>query len=328
MKDNLRIAIIGAGLIGRKRAKALPAGIKLKIVCDVNLELAKSFAKEFNCSFTHNSQEIFSDPEINAVIIATPNGSLAELAVKSIEAGKNVLIEKPGGRTKKEIENIFNAWKKKKSVVFFGYNHRFHPAIAQAKEIVDSKQFGPVLFMRAKYGHGGRIGYEKEWRFKKELSGGGELVDQGSHLIDLTNFFIGSLAKVKSSINTFFWKTSLEDTAFMILENGKQTALLSVSAIEWKNLFCLEVMLEKAKLQIDGLGGSYGTEKLTVYKMKPEMGPPDMEGFVFDQLDISWESENKLFFEAIKNKDYSQEPFKQALYVFDIIEKVYAENKK
>ncbi len=323
----IKIAIIGAGLIGRKRAKALPQEVKLKTVCDVNLELAKSFAKEFNCLATNKVEEIFSDKEIEAVIIATPNGFLFELAVKAIDAGKHVLLEKPGGRNKKEIEDTYNAWKKKKGVVFFGYNHRFHPAIAKAKEIVDSKQFGPVLFMRAKYGHGGRIGYEKEWRFNKELSGGGELVDQGSHLIDLTNYFIGPLSKIKSSTNTFFWKTSLEDTAFLILENGKQTSLLSVSAVEWKNLFCLEIMLEKAKLQVDGLGGSYGIEKLTIYKMKSEMGPPDLEEIKFDQPDNSWGLENKLFFEAIKNKDYSDKSFKQAFYVFDIIEKVYAENK-
>lgn len=327
MKENLKIAIIGAGLIGKKRALSLPKDVKLKTICDVNLKLATNFAKEFHCSPTNKVEDIFDDKETDAVIISTPNGFLSKLAIKAINSGKHVLIEKPGGRNKKEIENTYYSWKKKKRVVFFGYNHRFHPAIAKAKEIVDSKQFGPVLFIRAKYGHGGRIGYEKEWRFRKELSGGGELVDQGSHLIDLTNYFVGPLAKVKSSTGTFFWKTNLEDTAFLILENEKQTSLLSVSAVEWKNLFCLEVMLEKAKLQVDGLGGSYGTEKLIIYKMKPKMGPPDIEELVFDQADQSWEKENKLFFDAIKSKDFSEEPFKQALYVFDIIEKVYAENK-
>lgn len=326
MKE-IKIAIIGAGLIGRKRAKALPRETELKTICDVNVDLAKSFGKEFKCTPTDKVEEILKDKEIEAVIISTPNGSLSELAVKAIQAGKHVLIEKPGGKSKKDIEIIYTAWGNNKVVVFFGYNHRFHPGISKAKEIVDSKKFGPVLFLRAKYGHGGRIGYEKEWRFKKELSGGGELVDQGSHLIDLSNFFIGPLKTVKSSINTFFWNTSLEDSAFLILENGKQTSLLSASAIEWKNLFCLEIMLKKAKLQVDGLGGSYGTEKLTVYKMKPEMGPPEIEEFIFDQPDRSWEDENRLFFEAIQNKNYSDEPFKQALYVFDIIEKVYAENK-
>lgn len=328
MKENLKIAIIGAGLIGKKRARSLPKEAELKIVCDTNSDSARSFATEFNCLATNKVGDIFNDKEIEAVIVATPNGFLSELAVKAIESGKHVLIEKPGGRNKKEIEAIHTAWKKNPVTVMFGYNHRFHPGIAKAKEIVDSKQFGSILFLRAKYGHGGRVGYEKEWRFKKQLSGGGELIDQGSHLIDLTNFFVGEMNKVKSSVKTFFWNTPLEDTAFMILENNsKQTAFLSASCVEWKNLFCLEIMLEKAKIQIDGLGGSYGREKLTLYKMKPEMGPPDVQKFLFEEKDNSWELENKLFFSKIVNQDYSDESIKQAIYVLDIIEKVYAENK-
>lgn len=324
----MKVAIVGAGLIGKKRARSLPKGTELKIICDTNLSLAKKFASEFNCNATSKLSDIIGDPEIKAVFIATPNGYLADIAVNVINSGKHVLIEKPGGRNKQEIEKIYSAWKKNKVIVLFGYNHRFHPAIAKAKKIIHSKKFGSVLFLRAKYGHGGRLGYEKEWRFDKNLSGGGELVDQGSHLIDLTNFFVGKLRKVKSSARTFYWQTNLEDTSFLILENEKQSALLSVSAVEWKNLFCLEIMLKNAKLQIDGLGGSYGTEKLAIYKMKPEMGPPNIVEEKFEQPDQSWSVENKLFFDKINKNEYTNEPFEQALYVFDIIEKVYDQNEK
>lgn len=328
MKGNLCVAIIGAGLIGRKRALSLPDDVKLLTVFDVNQNLAKKFSLEFKCKQAKSLEEILNDQGIGSVIVATPNASLAEIGRKVIERQKNVLIEKPGGRNSKDIEILYSNWKKNPVVVRIGYNHRFHPALQKAKELCDSQKYGSILFIRAKYGHGGRIGYEKEWRFKKALSGGGELVDQGSHLIDLTNFFVGELRSVKSTTKTFFWKTTLEDSAFMILENNNnQTALLSASCVEWKNIFCFEIMLENAKIQIDGLGGSYGTEKLTLYKMRPEMGPPDVEEFIFDQPDQSWKIENQIFFNDIKNKNYSKLSFQQAFYVFAIIEKVYAENK-
>ncbi|OGY24666.1 MAG: hypothetical protein A2172_03685 [Candidatus Woykebacteria bacterium RBG_13_40_15] len=325
----MKIAIIGAGLIGKKRALSLPKEVVLKTVCDVNESSAKSFAKGFNCFPTTNLKNVLGDKEIEALIIATPNGFLAELARKAIICGKHVLIEKPGATNKKGLETIWKEYKKNPVVVMFGYNHRFHPAIQKAKEIADSKKFGEILFIRAKYGHGGRLGYEKEWRFNEKLSGGGELIDQGSHLIDLTNFFIGPIDKIKSLTSTVFWKTNLEDTAFLLMGNKKgQMVSLSTSCVEWKNIFCFEIMLEKAKIQIDGLSGSYGTERLTLFKMKPEMGLPDVEEISFPAPDLSWKKENEVFFNRIKSKDFSEEPFKQASYVFDIIEKVYKENKK
>jgi len=325
----MKIAIIGAGLIGKKRALSLPKEVVLKTVCDVNESSAKSFAKGFNCFPTTNLKNVLGDKEIEALIIATPNGFLAELARKAIICGKHVLIEKPGATNKKELETIWKEHKKNPVVVMFGYNHRFHPSIQKAKEIADSKKFGEILFIRAKYGHGGRLEYEKEWRFNQELSGGGELIDQGSHLIDLTNFFIGPMPNIKSFACTLFWETPLEDAAFVLLANNKrQLASLSASCVEWKNIFTFEIMLEKAKIQIDGLGGSYGTEKLTSFKMRPEMGPPDVEEISFPGPDLSWERENEVFFTKIKGKYLSEEPFKQAFYVLDIIGKVYKENKK
>jgi hypothetical protein len=135
--------------------------------------------------------------------------------------------------------------------------------------------------------------------------------------------------KIKSLTSTVFWKTHLEDTAFILMGDKKgRMVSLSTSCVEWKNIFCFEIMLEKAKIQIDGLGGSYGTEKLTLYKMRPEMGPPDVEEFSFPGPDASWEKESELFFKRIQNKDYSTDSLKQAVYVLGIIEKVYQENKK
>lgn len=323
----MNIAIIGTGLIGRKRAKALPKDMNLSIVCDINKRRALEFAHEFRCDSEKDWRKVVRNPKIQAVIISTTNKFLSPIAETAILHGKHVLIEKPGARSIKELQKISKAYYKTKVVVMFGYNHRYHPSIIKAKNIVDSKKFGKILFIRAKYGHGGRLGYEKEWRFNKTISGGGELLDQGSHLIDLVNFFCGRVEDVCGKTSRLFWKSKLEDSAFFILSNKKgPIAHLSATCVEWKNIFSFEVIMQKAKIQIDGLGGSYGREKLTLYKMRPEMGPPDMDEFLFDEKDNSWKDENNLFFKKIKQKDYSNSSIRDALYVMSVIEKLYQKN--
>jgi predicted dehydrogenase len=323
----MNIAIIGAGLIGKKRALLLSKSVKLSVICDVNKDRGEAFAKEFSCTYVSDADTIFQDTTIDTVFIATTHNWLAPLAIKAIKAGKHVFLEKPGGKNVDDIKKVIAAHKKNPVVISLGYNHRYHPAFLQAKKIIDSKKYGDILFIRAKYGHGGRIGYEKEWRFQKDISGGGELIDQGPHLIDLVQYFIGPTDEVKSFTHTFFWDTSEEDTAFFMLRNKRnQIAHLSVSCVEWKNIFVFEIMLKKAKIQIDGLGGSYGKEKLTLYKMKSELGPPDVEVFDFDPIDRSWEYEMNLFFDRIQKKDYSSDPLIEGKRVLEVIQTIYKEN--
>lgn len=324
----MNVAIIGAGLIGNKRANALPREAKLIAVCDVNKERASGLASQFKANISTDWQEVVKDPQIDAVIISTTNNLLATIAQEAIIQGKHVLLEKPGAKNLSDFQKIVVASKKRRSVIMFGYNHRFHPAIIKAKEIVDSNEFGPVLFIRARYGHGARLGYEKEWRFDPEIAGGGELLDQGSHLIDLTNFFTGPMLKARGITRNLFWNAKLEDSAFFILNNDKnQVAHLSVTCLEWKNIFVFEIMLKTAKLQISGLGRSYGPELLTIYKMKPEMGPPDVEEHDLTEVeDLSWQRETEEFFRRIKSKDYSDKCIQEASYVLEIVDSIYKSN--
>lgn len=325
----MNIAIVGAGLIGRKRAMNLPEDVKVTMVCDIDEERGKQFATDFNCQYEPKWENVVNNSSIDAVIIATTHNWLVPIGKEAIKNGKHVLLEKPGARNLAEFDELIEAHKKNPVVVAFGYNHRYHPAILKAKELVDSKQFGEIMFIRAKYGHGARLGYEKEWRFVKEISGGGELIDQGPHLIDLINYFGCPMDEVSGFTGTMFWQTPLEDAAFFTLKNGAgQMAQLSVACVEWKNVFCFEIMLKKAKIQIDGLGRSYGKEGLTLYKMKPEMGPPETEEFEFPEEDWSWSVENKLFFKRIKNKDYPPTALNDARYVHEIIHKIYNLNNK
>jgi predicted dehydrogenase len=180
------------------------------------------------------------------------------------------------------------------------------------------------MFIRGRYGHGGRRGYEKEWRAIPEKSGGGELIDQGVHLIDLSRWFLGDLDLLEGFAHTYFWDMPVDDNAFLMLKNkNDQVAWLHVSCTEWKNLFSFEIYGKTGKLQVDGLGGSYGTERLALYKMVPVMGPPETTIWEYPFPDNSWNIEVNDFIRSIEMNREPQGNIRDAKEALDIVAKVY-----
>jgi len=258
------------------------------------------------------------------VVVATVNSALAPLACQAAEAGKHVLVEKPVGITLSELEKLQQIAAKKGVLVRAAYNHRYHPACLKALEIWSSGALGPIMFVRGRYGQGGRVGYEKEWRADPKVSGGGELIDQGVHLIDLAGIFLGDFSIVEGHTATYFWKMPVDDNAFLSLRNAEgKTAWLHVSCTEWKNLFSFEVYGRDGKLHWEGLGGSYGIERLTYYKMLPQMGPPDTTIFEFPRGDDSWKLEMAEFFEDIRLGRTPVPGLKEAKAVMKVVEEIY-----
>jgi hypothetical protein len=197
----------------------------------------------------------------------------------------------------------------------------------KAKQILNSGELGELMFIRARYGHGGRVGYDKEWRANPKLSGGGELIDQGSHLIDLSRFFLGDFSDIYGFAHTYFWNMPVDDNSFMILRNKKnKLAFLHASCTEWKNLFSMEVYGKLGKLDVTGLGGSYGTERLTHYKMSPEMGPPKETKWEYSNPDTSWELELNEFFNDIELNREPSPGIKDAFENLKIIDKIYKDS--
>jgi len=320
----MNIGIIGCGLIGKKRAMALGSSNLLWAV-DNDLARAQNIAAiGENARASTDTNDIFNDPKVDIVVIATTNDYLAQLSVKAAKAKKHVLVEKPAGRNVKEINEIINAARENKVLVKVGFNHRYHPALIKAKEIVDSGIMGRLMFIRGRYGHGGRVGYEKEWRANPKISGGGELIDQGVHLIDLSRWFLGDFQKIQGYAGTYFWKMPVDDNAFLQLRNDSdQVAWLHVSCTEWKNMFSFEIYGKDGKLQIDGLGGSYGTERLTYYRMLPEMGPPETTTWEYPFADKSWEREFNEFTQAITQGRQPCGNIVDAKEALVIVEKIY-----
>lgn len=297
----LRFAIIGCGLIGRKRLASLPRG-SFVAACDLDLSRAEALVATAGAGYAvQDVAQVCADPAVDAVIICTLNASLAPLALTVIRAGKHVLVEKPGAISVAEIDELSAAAAATGVRVRVGFNHRFHPALQKAREIFESGVLGPLMFMRGRYGHGGRVGYDREWRADPKLSGGGELIDQGVHLIDLAGWFLGDFEHIEGHATTYFWQMPVDDNAFLNLRTaGGQTAWLHVSCTEWKNLFSLEIYGRDGKLHIEGLGGSYGVERLTHYQMLPAMGPPDTTAWEFPRGDDSWRLELAEFIEDVR----------------------------
>jgi len=328
--STFRVAVVGCGLIGKKRISGLPKGCALKYVYDAIPENAKSASSlvDYPVLIATSLEMILKDPQIGIVIVATTHKDLVPIAIQAVEHNKHVLIEKPGSLNFDGIEKLQRTVLESNVKVHVGFNHRFHPALAKAKEIVDSNKYGNLLWIRARYGHGGRFGYEHEWRAKREISGGGELVDQGSHLIDLTRFFVGEVTTAFSEVQTSFWNMEVEDNAFIALRplTGGM-AWLHASWTEWKNTFSFEIALRTAKIDINGIGGSYGTETLTLYEMQPEMGPPPCTIQLWEQSDESWTLELEDFVRSIQDDEYVTigTTLDDAVEVWKIIAGAYSE---
>jgi predicted dehydrogenase len=321
----MRLGIVGCGLIGQKRAAAA-RGHEVVLVADLDRARAQALADKTGAQVAQDWQALVA-ADLDAVIIATTHGSLAAVAKAALEAGKHVLVEKPAGMSVEEVAGVAQAAAKAGKICKVGFNHRFHPAIWKAKEIVESGAVGPMMFVRGRYGHGGRLGMEKEWRAQPELSGGGELIDQGSHLIDLSRWFLGELELAFAATPTLFWDMKVDDNCFLALKNGAgNIAWLHASWSEWKNMFSLEIYGRDGKLMIDGLGGSYGPEKLTFFKMLPQMGPPETTVWDFPGPDMSWEAEFADFVQAIQTGGRATGDIEDALAMHGIIAAAYRES--
>jgi predicted dehydrogenase len=288
----LRVGIVGCGLMGRKRAAALGPD-RAVAVCDADPERARALAAQAGAEAVPDADAVLErSPDV--VIVATSHDALADAACRALAAGAHVLVEKPAGRTPEEADRIAAAANAAGRLVKVGFNHRFHPGIMRAVTETRAGLHGEPMYLRARYGHGGRPGYDREWRADPAVSGGGELLDQGMHVLDLSRWLLGPLPLHSSLLRTAYWDMPVEDNAVVTLaESGGAGPWSSfhVSWSEWKNEFALDIYTRHTKLAISGLTGSYGPQTLRIWRMRPEMGPPDLEEVAYPAEDRSWADE-------------------------------------
>jgi len=335
-KRIFKVGIVGYGYMGKIRKKiieALPI-LKLVGVCDTNLDLITA-DRTVKCKVYDSYRKLIA-ANIDIVFVCTPNSFSPQVVVDSLKAGKHVFCEKPPGRTLADVRLMMEQERKRQGLkLMFGFNHRYHPGILEARTIVDSKRFGNILFMKGTYGKSGGSNYLQSWRNQKEMAGGGILLDQGIHMLDLFRCFCGNFNEVKCFLSKMFWDTDVEDNAFIALRNRiGQVATLHSSATLWKHCFRIEIFLDGAYLIVSGLlskTGSYGRETLTIGRRQFEdeafaLGNPREEVVYFDQ-DLSWGLEVAKFIDYIINdKKVDNSSSYDALKVMEIIERAYKNN--
>jgi len=286
--DPLWVAQVGAGKIGAKRVAVFP---KVATVADVDLDRAQTLAAPCGARALSDWEEAISDERVRIVSIATTNNLLAVVAKRALEIGKHVLVEKPAALSSLELEPLVRLAHERGLVYQAGFNYRFHPAMERAKSLLGEGAIGRLLHGSARHGHGGRLGLEHEWRARPDLAGGGELLDQGVHLIDLVRWFSGdNVTSVQAALRTDFWPIApLEDQALVWLDlHGGARCSLEVSLTQWKNLFTFELVGERGAIVIEGLGGSYGPERLTLVRRPEQFGVPEIATETFADPDRCW----------------------------------------
>jgi 1,5-anhydro-D-fructose reductase (1,5-anhydro-D-mannitol-forming) len=327
----INVGIIGYGKMGQIRNQVIDSFDDVKVVSIFDTAKISAEAK-----IVDSPDKIIKDPDIDSVIISTPNYLNKNLTMQSLENGKNVFCEKPPAFNSIEVEEICQVEKKSGKKLMYGFNHRHHSSIKRMKEMVDGKEFGKVLWMRGRYGKSVDKAFYNNWRAKKKYAGGGILIDQGIHMLDLFLYLGGDFDKVQASVSNLYWKLNVEDNVFATLENTKtgMAASLHSTMTQWRHLFSLEVFLEKGYLILNGLktsSNTYGDEILTITKNRsvaPAATWEDEENITFHN-DESWESELNEFFYSIKNnKKIKSGNSYDALKLMRIVDQIYSYKKK
>lgn len=327
---NFKVGIIGYGTMGKIRHQA----ISELGIADVIAISDPSIGLNLNSipNLTHN--EILNHSDIDSIIICTPNFLNKKLTIDALNSGKHVFCEKPPAFTGTDVLEIRKAEAKSGKKLMYGFNHRHHNSIIRMKELIDSGEYGKVLWSRGRYGKSVTEDYFNQWRSKKEMAGGGILIDQGIHMLDLFLYLTGDYDIVKAEISNLYWKMDVEDNAFVILKDSssERVASLHSTMTQWRHLFSLEIFLEKGYMVLNGLitsSKSYGKEILSVAKNRSTAPAATWKDEVKTQYinNNSWRYEMEYFFNCIE-KDIPVEigNSDDALKLMNIIDKIYEQS--
>lgn len=325
------VGIIGMGKMGRIRAGALAKGGRANVVAYFEPDPAAALEEAERKS---SAESVINDSRVEAVFICTPNLHNQPLTLRALAAGKHVFCEKPPAFTAADVEKVVAAERASGRKVMYGFNHRHHDSIIAAKKMVDSGAYGRILWMRGRYGKSVDEGFYKDWRSKKELAGGGIMMDQGIHMLDLFLMFAGDFDEVMATVSNLYWHLDVEDNVFAIFKrkDGLVASLHSTMS-QWRHLFSIEIFLEKGYMVVNGLltsSGTYGQETLTVAKNRttaPAATWSDEEHQTFD-INKSWDYEVGQFLDSVqKDVPVRVGGTQDALKLMKVIDRIYAHDR-
>jgi len=325
----VRVGLIGAGWVGEKRARVASENphSELAAVADIDLERAKKIAAQFGsptCRVTSDGMELARAADLDLIVVSTINKFLAPFSIAALENGKAVLSEKPLGRSVQEAQAMVRAATNAGRILKTGFNHRHLPHLQELHRQYTQGVIGKAIYVRIIYGHGGRPGYENEWRMQSELSGGGHLMDQGIHSVDLARWLLGDITRVFADMPTLFYPTHLEDNVFALLwTDAGQVVQIHAGLTQWKNRFELELGGTEGTLRATGRGGSYGAGHLSLQKRNPRGGSPTETVWDYDTGDPSWAMEWAELLDALREGRQPMGNGQEGLRAMEIVDALY-----
>jgi predicted dehydrogenase len=331
------VGIAGYGVVGKRRHHFIDLNPHFKVtsVCDQYFKGSGTLSDDVH--FYNNYQDLLANQTLDVLFVCLTNDIAAEVTMAGLQKNLHVFCEKPPGRDVKDIVKVREVESTRPQLKLkYGFNHRYHESVREALRIVQNGELGRVLNLRGVYGKSIMISYESDWRSKRDIAGGGILLDQGIHMVDLMRLFAGEFDQYHSFVENSFWNYDVEDNAYALMKSKSGiVAFLHSTATEWRHRFNLEITLERGTLILTGIlsgSKSYGQETLKVVYRGDEDGGNPKEQITSFIKDNSWRDEINEFADCIVNNTKtlhgsSEDAFKTMDMVYNIYtaDKVWAE---
>ena len=305
MRDKLRVGIAGYGLVGERRRIYIDKHPSFQTVAISDIKFEDSIKVSNGLKVFNNYYDLLKE-DLDVLFVSLPNKYSAEASILGLQKGLHVFCEKPPSRTVEELEEVINVERHSSNKILkYGFNHRYHESVKDAKKLIESGELGDVIDFRGVYGKSRVVPFSGGWRAKRSEAGGGILLDQGIHMVDLIRYFGGEFNEVKSFISNNYWKHDVEDNVYAILKSDSgKFAVLHSSATQWEHKFCLNITLSQGFIELSGLltsSKSYGEEKLTIGRREENnVGTLKKEEIKYLE-DNTWGDEIEEFADAIVN---------------------------
>jgi predicted dehydrogenase len=304
--SELKVGIAGFGIVGRRRKDCIDRNPDMRVVAVCDRTFPDEGVLADGVHYYRNYQQLLTE-DLDALVVCLTNDIAPEVTIAGIEAGLHVFCEKPPGRSVEDIVRVIAHERRHPSLkLMYGFNHRYHESVQDALKILRTGELGRVINLRGMYGKAKLVTFNQpDWRTRREIAGGGVLLDQGIHMVDLMRLFGGDFTDVHSFISNRHWGYDVEDNAYALMRTAEGVvAMLNSSATQWRHRFHLDINLEKGSIILAGiLSGtkSYGAETLTIVRADPDNdnGDPKEQVTRYNR-DPSWDGEISAFSEAIR----------------------------
>jgi predicted dehydrogenase len=325
----LKVGIAGYGVVGRRRHQFINQHPSLEVTAVCEQRFAEDYPKPEGLECFANYKELLLS-DIDLLFVCLTNNIAAEVTIAGLEKGLHVFCEKPPGRTVEDIRQVIETEKRYPELKLkYGFNHRYHDSVREALKIIASGELGEIINLRGVYGKSRIIPFSGGWRSKRELAGGGILLDQGIHMVDLMRLFCGEFEEVKSFVSNNFWGHDVEDNAYALMKDTKgRIAMLNSSATQWQHRFNLEISLTEGYIELHGIlsgSKSYGEERIVIGHRDDESSNGQMENRTINFLeDNSWRDEIFEFADAvIGNRPIESGSSRDAIETMKLVYSIY-----